>query len=44
MLDIESGTHLARWFGGAALLEIWMHQSDIDAHRFDSARCITRTD
>ncbi|WP_102508233.1 DUF1963 domain-containing protein [Sanguibacter massiliensis] len=44
VLEIESWTHLAGWFGDAAPLEIWIRQTDLDAQRFDEAWCITRTD
>ncbi|WP_277212256.1 DUF1963 domain-containing protein [Isoptericola croceus] len=44
VLDLESWTHLAGWFGDAAPLEIWMRQSDLDTRDFDAAWCITRTD
>lgn len=44
VLDIESSTHLAGWFGDGAALEVWMRQSDLAARRFDLAWCLTRTD
>lgn len=44
VLDIESWTHLAGWFGDAAPLEVWMRDSDLRARRFDRAWCILRTD
>ena len=44
VLDVESTTHLAGWFGDSASLEVWMRQSDVAARRFDRAWCLTRTD
>lgn len=44
VLEVESFTHLAGWFGDAASLEVWMRASDLAGRRFDQAWCITRTD
>jgi hypothetical protein len=44
ILDVESWTHLAGWFGDAAPLEVWMRESDLSSCRFDEAWCIIRTD
>lgn len=44
LLDVESWTHLAGWFGDAAPLEVWMRATDLDARLFDRAWCIMRTD
>lgn len=44
ILDIESWTFLAGWFGDAGNLEVWMRQSDLDAQRFSEAWCLIRTD
>lgn len=44
ILDIESWTFLAGWFGDAGNLEVWMRQSDLDAQRFSKAWCLIRTD
>lgn len=44
VVEIESWTTLAGWFGDAAALEVWMRESDLTAARFDRAWCIIRTD
>lgn len=44
ILDLESWTSLAGWFGDAGSLEVWIRASDLSARRFDNAWCLIRTD
>ena len=44
VLDVESWTHLAGWFGDAEPLEVWMRDSDLAEQRFDAAWCLIRSD
>lgn len=44
ILDIESWTALAGWFGDAGNLEVWIRESDLRARAFDRTWCLIRTD
>ena len=44
LIEIESWTTLAGWFGDAGTLQVWMRSSDLTAHAFNHAWCIIRTD
>ncbi|MGQ1840156.1 DUF1963 domain-containing protein [Kocuria turfanensis] len=44
ILDLESWTTLAGWFGDAGSLEVWMRGSDLRSRRFDHAWCLVRTE
>ena len=44
VVEIESWTSLAGWFGDAGSLEVWMRRSDLEAGAFDRAWCLVRTD
>ncbi len=44
VLDIESWTALAGWFGDAGNLEVWMRESDLQEQAFDRAWCLSRTE
>ncbi len=44
VLEVESWTSLAGWFGDAGSLEVWMRRSDLEAGAFDRAWCLIRTD
>lgn len=44
LLEVESGSHLAGWFGDRGHLQVWMRRSDLAARRFDAAWCLVRTD
>ncbi|WP_247827615.1 DUF1963 domain-containing protein [Arthrobacter antioxidans] len=44
ILDLESWTALAGWFGDAGNLEIWIRESDLQARAFERAWCLIRTD
>ncbi|GEO97029.1 DUF1963 domain-containing protein [Kocuria turfanensis] len=44
VLDLESWTTLAGWFGDAGSLEVWMRGSDLPSRRSDRAWCLVRTE
>ncbi|MEX5303302.1 DUF1963 domain-containing protein [Kocuria sabuli] len=43
VLDLESWTALAGWFGDAGSLEVWMRGSDLESRRFNHSWCLIRT-
>ncbi|WP_240898803.1 DUF1963 domain-containing protein [Kocuria sediminis] len=42
VIDLESWTGLAGWFGDTGHLEVWMRGSDLHARDFHAAWCLLR--